>query len=106
MTTDPALIESSFIILPGEVRQVPVPIDDRWRRLFIGWITSEAPFQVVEARMGDKTVTTVEVPADVDPRAEEWTGPMKLFLPPGEDLTCSSRTPAIAPPDTAAVSAR
>jgi len=41
---------------------------------------------VVDARVGSMKVSTLEVPADVDPRAEEWTSPIELTLPPGEDL--------------------
>ena len=86
--TDP-LIETPFVILPGEVRQVRVHLDPRREfegsLRFNGWITSDPAFTVVEARAGSMKVNTREVPPDVDPREAEWACTHHL-LPPGEDL--------------------
>jgi hypothetical protein len=85
----PHLIESPFVIHPGEVRQVTVRLDPHrvWNDayLFNGWITSDPPFVVVEARVGSQQLEVREVPADVDPREEEWVCRSQM-LPPGEDL--------------------
>jgi hypothetical protein len=50
---DPRLIESSFEILPGEIRQVRFHFDERGQFagsiIFNDWITSDAGFAVVDA---------------------------------------------------------
>lgn len=85
---DSRLIESSFEILPGEIRQVRVPLDPRWATegaLFYGWITSETGCAIVDACVGKMEVDIREVPADVDPREANWIASMSR-IPPGEDL--------------------
>jgi hypothetical protein len=86
---DPLLIESSFEILPGEIRQVRLHFDEgrqfKGDIIFNGWITSDTGFAVVDACVGSAKVETREVPADADPHEAEWVTCMQR-LPPGEDL--------------------
>lgn len=86
---DSNLIESPFVIHPGEARQIAVRIDDRRQFegavVFNGFITSDPGFTVVDAHAGAVKVDIREVPPDVDPHSEEWVR-LNQLLPPGEDI--------------------
>jgi hypothetical protein len=91
MTTSPSSrgrrIESAFVIHPGEIRRVTIRIPRRsWAAPFVfsGWVTSDPPFVVVGARAGDVELGVREVPADVDPREEEWVCTLRPLPPQRE----------------------
>ena len=91
-SSEPALhlIESPFVIHPGEVRQVTVRLDPHrlWNDAYLfQWVdhVGSSVRRRRSARWFTATRSAREVPADVDPRQEEWVCRSQM-LPPGENL--------------------
>jgi hypothetical protein len=91
-------IQSDFLILPGEVRQVVLPSSDaEW--LFSGYITSNPSFDIVGARSsnrGQLPGTINIIPEDLEPDAAEWCSLMTI-MKPGERVVLLVRNVSDGP---------
>lgn len=74
-------IQTDFLILPGEVRQVVLPaFDADW--VFTGFITSHQSFAIIAARSSNGDPLAIHmVPEDFDPIEAQWAGVMKIMRP-------------------------
>lgn len=83
------LVESPFLIEPGEVRRVRFRFDG-WPEMngsivVPGFMTTDPGFEIVAAHAGDRRMYFHQIPADVDPYLAELTCCLHT-LPIGQEM--------------------